>query len=473
QVSPVDSARFVTITTSRPTFTWAAVTGATGYTLQIARDTSFNQMVYASANLLTSSHVLPAANALGHGVYYWRVLVGNFPTVSPVYRQFTVTPAIPPAPLLSSPVNGAVVNNPSPLLVWLPVSYPYGAVSYKLEVASSATFTPTTIIYSTQGIIGTSHRIANVLANATYYWRVKTVNALGVEGAWSSYRSFRVNFVQPAAPLLLTPVNGSTTSDNTPYLGWSPVTYASALTYQLQVDDNFDFSSPVISFGGLGTSYTTNLLTDGLYYWRVRAINSDGGSGLWSLTWSFRIQTATVTYRGRLFWQRTMAGCISPSAYDQWDFNILLGNTNIWFEVAITSGNLQVDLSSYHGTYPIGQNYIVTVAPLNGTSGCYALTIRGSQEDLIPVDARLYWNQPVNVCTSASDYNAFYFETRNVGRNIWFDISVTSGSPSLPIAWYNRWYAPRPAGSGYHVVLWPTNGVSGCYTITIRSDNPT
>lgn len=476
QLGPADGARLVTATTIRPTFTWAAVTGATGYTLQIARNSTFTQMVYTSPTLLTTSHPLPAANALGHGQYYWRVVVGGFPHVSPVYRQFTVTPAAPPAPILNTPTNGATVNNPNPQLKWLAVTYPYGAVTYKLEVATSATFAANTLVYSTQGLTGTSHVVTTALSNRLYYWRVKAVNFVGVEGAWSAYRSMGINFVQPVAPVLLTPTNGSTTNDNTPYLQWSGVAYPTALTFQVQVDDNSNFSSPVVSQGGLGTNYTTGTLPDGLYYWRVRAINSDGASGLWSATWNFRVQTATLTYRGRLFWQRTMAGCVSPSAHDQWNFEIWLGATNVWFEVSITSGNLQLNLAPYHGTYqalPAGQGYNITVAPQNGTSGCYALTIRGSQEDTIPVDARLYWNQPVYVCTAPNDYNAFYFETWNVGRNIWFDVSVASGNPALPTHLYNKWYAPRPQNSGYHVVLWPTNGVSGCYYLTIRSDNPT
>jgi len=476
QLGPADGARLVTATTIRPPFTWAAVSGATGYTVQISRNAAFTQLVYTSPSLLTTNHTPPAANALGHGQYYWRVVVGGFPHVSSVYRQFTVTPAVPPAPILNTPINGASVNNPNPQLKWLPVTYPYGAVTYKLEVATSATFAANTLVYNTQGLTGTSHVVTTALSNRLYYWRVKAVNFVGVEGTWSAYRSMGINFVQPVAPVLLTPTNGSTTNDNTPYLQWSGVAYATPLTFQVQVDDNSDFSSPVVSQGGLGTNYTTVTLPDTLYYWRVRAINSDGASGLWSATWNFRVQTATVTYRGRLFWQRTMAGCVSPSAHDQWNFEIWLGATNVWFEVAITSGNLQLNLAPYHGTYqalPPGQGYNITVAPQNGTSGCYALTIRGSQEDTIPVDARLYWNQSVYVCTTPNDYNAFYFETWNVGRNIWFDVSVASGNPALPTHLYNKWYAPRPQGSGYHVVLWPTNGGSGCYYLTIRSDNPT
>jgi exo-1,4-beta-D-glucosaminidase len=56
---------------------------------------------------------------------------------------------------------------------------------------------------------------------------------------------------------------------------------AGAATYTIMVDDNSDFSSPVISMSGLTSSSYTNTTTLGsrvLYYWKVTAYNVNGST---------------------------------------------------------------------------------------------------------------------------------------------------------------------------------------------------
>ncbi|MBN1998490.1 fibrobacter succinogenes major paralogous domain-containing protein [candidate division KSB1 bacterium] len=96
---------------------------------------------------------------------------------------------------------------------------------------------------------------------------------------------------------LSSPTNGSTISDQTPAFKWSSV--SGAASYQLVVDNSSDFSSPAIDQSNLtSSSYTSSSLSDGTYYWRVRAKDNNGNWSDWSSVWNFTIssyQTGTVT----------------------------------------------------------------------------------------------------------------------------------------------------------------------------------
>jgi len=71
----------------------------------------------------------------------------------------------------------------------------------------------------------------------------------------------------------VSPQTGSFTPNTTPTFDWSHDTdkYPQWTTYTFQLDDNYDFSSPVVSAAGLTEPYyqvTSPLTTDTLFYWR-------------------------------------------------------------------------------------------------------------------------------------------------------------------------------------------------------------
>jgi len=79
---------------------------------------------------------------------------------------------------------------------------------------------------------------------------------------------------------------------STPTLTWNTVTWA--IAYEIQVDDNTGFTNPNFDKNDVppGTlSATTTSLSDGIWYWRVRAKQTDGNWGGWSATASFMIDT--------------------------------------------------------------------------------------------------------------------------------------------------------------------------------------
>jgi hypothetical protein len=100
--------------------------------------------------------------------------------------------------------------------------------------------------------------------------------------AFAEYLSLEI-VVEDAKPELSSPPSGSTSS-TAPTFAWSAVPGASS--YQIQVDDDDDFSSAEVDSEVSGTSFTpATPLAAGSYHWRVRA-DTDCGHGAWSPAWS-------------------------------------------------------------------------------------------------------------------------------------------------------------------------------------------
>ena len=86
----------------------------------------------------------------------------------------------------------------------------------------------------------------------------------------------------PQRPPLVAPANNAFINTNTPLFVWTAV--LNAEEYEIQIDDNANFSSPVRSaiVPGAVPQYTPPALPEGLLYWRVRGINSLDVPGAWS-----------------------------------------------------------------------------------------------------------------------------------------------------------------------------------------------
>lgn len=249
-----------------PVLSWAAVFGVSDYTVQIDDDTDFSADLLvdlAVGNLLTYT----VSPALAEGVYYWQVFPTGFAPANPVYSQFTISAPALAAPSLLSPANAAKTNDSSPNLSWNAVA---GAAQYELQWATNATFTANL----QSSIVATTDLDLPTLASTpgtTYYWRVRSINPVGVSGGFSAYRSFVLDTVAPAAPNLTGPANAAITTNSRPALSWTAATTATA--YLIEIDDNNDFSSPIILDGlSTTTSYTpASSLPQGIYYWRVQS----------------------------------------------------------------------------------------------------------------------------------------------------------------------------------------------------------
>lgn len=92
---------------------------------------------------------------------------------------------------------------------------------------------------------------------------------------------------EPPPPTLYLPEDGDFFEDTTPYFEWSEI--PEVQLYQIQVDNDSDFSSPEISASTKFTSFIPpSALDNGMYYWKVRAYAAYLW-GEWSSVWSFTI----------------------------------------------------------------------------------------------------------------------------------------------------------------------------------------
>jgi len=191
---------------------------------------------------------------------------------------------------LTKPDNGSTLSDNTPTFDWSDVSE---AANYEIQVDNTNSFASPDIDES--NLTSSTYTALNSLTNGKYYWRVRAKDSEWNWGEWSSVWSFTINAQGPSSPTLSLPPDSSTTGDNTPEFDWSDV--SEATNYEIQVDNTNSFASPDIDESNLTSpTYTAaNSLTDGTYYWRVRAKNSQDNWGDWSSVWSFTIDTQYET----------------------------------------------------------------------------------------------------------------------------------------------------------------------------------
>lgn len=275
-ISPADGSYTLDMT---PLFDWDAVSGANRYRMEVATDQSFTNIVVSATDTDTPDTKFTIADALDYGTYYWRAAARNADEVWGDYstpNKFFITPMI-------KPVDGEVSQNLTRKFVWELVD---GATRYRLQVDNDSDLSSPFI---NQEFDNTTRKHKPTLpSTGIYYWRLQVDTGSGFEDApiWM----FTITDVPLAPPTLNEPVKGSRNATTTPQFTWNTV--AGASSYDLQVDNNGDFSSPVEFDGLSGTSFTpSDDLPEGKLFWRMRTENGLGVSGEWSSKIKFFIDT--------------------------------------------------------------------------------------------------------------------------------------------------------------------------------------
>lgn len=177
--------------TVRPRFTWAAMTGITNYRLLVDNDPDFSSPLIQRI-VDRTNYRADITEALGEGVYYWRV-DPDTPLgfqISNVVFSFTVTTTVPPAPRLLGPPSGSVHATNIVEVSWQEINKDrYGRVVYEVQLDAQRNFgSPITL----SGTSVTTQQLP-ALAEGRYFWRVRAVTDLGVAGNWSGVRSFIID----------------------------------------------------------------------------------------------------------------------------------------------------------------------------------------------------------------------------------------------------------------------------------------
>jgi len=169
-------------------------------------------------------------------------------------------------------------------------------------------------------------------------------------GQWNSTLAVQSFFVQnrlPSKPNLLKVENNSETIYREPVFNWSDATDPDGdnLTYQIQIDDDNDFSSPeyIINTTAKNISYYTlsifvaELKVDKNLFWRARAYDSvDYGD--WSHKFIFKIlsvvaltlSSTTFQFPYNMLPGETYNRTITLKNDGNVDFNITMSSTSFW-----------------------------------------------------------------------------------------------------------------------------------------------
>jgi len=260
----------------RPTLKWNAVSGAAKYEVYRARSKDGDYIKYST---VTGTSYTNTSYIESGSTYYYKVraldangTAGAWSSiVSVTYKQTLSAPT----------VTGGNDSQGRPTLTWNAVS---GAAKY--EVYRARSLNGDYIKYST--VTGTSYTNTSYIENGnTYYYKVRALKSDGTAGAWSSIVS--VTYKQTlSAPT----VTGGNDSQGRPTLKWNAVSGAAKYEVYRARSLNGDY----IKYSTVtGTSYTnTSYIENGnTYYYKVRALKSDGTAGAWS-------SVVSVTYKQTL-----------------------------------------------------------------------------------------------------------------------------------------------------------------------------
>ena len=260
----------------RPTLKWNAVTGAAKYEVYRARSKNGDYIKYSTVTGTAYTNTSYIENG---NTYYYKVRALDANGTAGAWSSIV---AVTYKQTLSAPtVTGGNDAQGRPTLKWNAVT---GAAKYEVYRARSKD--GDYIKYST--VTGTSYTNTSYIENGnTYYYKVRALDANGTAGAWSSIVS--VTYKQTlSAPT----VTGGNDAQGRPTLTWKAVTGAAKYeVYRARSKDGDYIKYSTVT----GTSYTnTSYIENGnTYYYKVRALKSDGTAGAWS-------SVVSVTYKQTL-----------------------------------------------------------------------------------------------------------------------------------------------------------------------------
>ena len=265
----------------RPTLKWNAVAGAAKYEVYRARSRSGEYIKYST---VTGTSYTNTSYIEDGNTYYYKVRALKYDGTAGAWSSIvSVTYRAASTGTLSAPtVTGGNDSQGRPTLKWNAVA---GAAKYEVYRARSRS--GEYIKYST--VTGTSYTNTSYIEDGnTYYYKVRALKYDGTAGAWSSIVS--VTYRAASTGTLSAPtVTGGNDSQGRPTLKWKAVTGAAKYEVYRARSLNGDY----IKYSTVtGTSYTnTSYIENGnTYYYKVRALKSDGTAGAWS-------SIVSVTYR--------------------------------------------------------------------------------------------------------------------------------------------------------------------------------
>ena len=434
----------------RPTLKWKAVSGAAKYEVYRARSKDGDYIKYAT---VTGTSYTNTSYIESGSTYYYKVraldangTAGAWSSiVSVTYKQTLSAPT----------VTGGNDAQGRPTLKWNAVS---GAAKYEVYRARSKD--GDYIKYST--VTGTSYTNTSYIENGnTYYYKVRALKSDGTAGAWSSVVS--VTYKQTlSAPT----VTGGNDAQGRPTLKWNAVSGAAKYeVYRARSKDGDYIKYSTVT----GTSYTnTSYIENGnTYYYKVRALKSDGTAGAWS-------SIVAVTYKQTLS-APAVTGGNDAQGRPTLTWNAVTGAAKYEVYRARSKDGDYIKYSTVTGTSYTNTSYIengntyyykVRALKSDGTAGAWSSVVSVTYKQTLPAptvtggnDAQGRPTLTWKAVSGAAKYEVYRARSK--------DGTYTKYSTTTGTAYTNSSYLTSGATYYYKVRALDANGNAGPYSAVV------
>jgi len=253
---------------------WTAVDGATEYRVQEATGPTFRNATTYIIDKDTSKTFSNINTGCEPNTYYYRMVAVNAcgpGAVSATVDMVVNGIALPAAPVLVSPNDGAPGLSTAPTLDWGDVT---GAADYEVWICED---TGCTHIARTAIVTGSSWTVTPALDKGRgYWWQVIARNPCGA--ATSKRWRFETACPKPDAPAIYDP--GDTVASGKEFMvSWDPVVGASGYIIDEDTDPRFPGPTPYNVRDTSQIFHPTNGTCEPVtYYYRVRAVDICGTS---------------------------------------------------------------------------------------------------------------------------------------------------------------------------------------------------
>lgn len=230
---------------------WNSASGATGYRLDVATNSSFSSFVSGFNNLDIGNVLSRSVTGLSAGTsYFYRVRAYN--TIGTSSSSLTITVAtVPPAPVAKAATS---VTGSGFTANWNTAS---GATGYRLDVATNSSFSSFVSGFNNLTVGNVlSRSVTGLSAGTTYFYRVRAFNGNGTSGNSSSITV--VTSQNFSVSVVASPVSGGTVT------GGGSFAPGSSRTVQATANSGFSFTNWTegASVVSTSSSYTFTLNSD-------------------------------------------------------------------------------------------------------------------------------------------------------------------------------------------------------------------
>lgn len=284
-LSPINNS---TIESNVVNFKWNTLNGANKYRIQVYES---DQVLVLDSLTNKTSITLP----LNAGKYIWRVRGENYAYESIYSFPSNFSTSIPndltnQQVILTSPENNKFINFINVTLSWEVLK---NAATYSVKLVNTTTSQE---LYSKADITDTSLTLdLPSFVDGTYEWRLKAKNTdTDTETKQYSARKFSIDTTVPNQPKNTLPADNSnqTANSNITYTWSIPADTGiakSPISYIVEFASDITFTTILRTQNSDSPTLQQTFSTTGIYYWRVRAVDSAGNIGTNSTGFKFTV----------------------------------------------------------------------------------------------------------------------------------------------------------------------------------------